>query len=412
MRRALLAGLAIVTCACQVPRPDPVREYIRLAVALGERDPQSLDYYYGPAEWVGGIKKNPPSFAEIAKEAQQLSATVGQGFLKEQIRAVGVRASMLAGKRLPFDEEAAQLFGLTHRPRVNESKMERVRSEIATMLPGAGSLAARYYAFEARLIVPENHMRAVMDAAVKECRARTIAHLMLPADEGVETGWVHDKPWSAFSLYQGGSHSRVQWNADFGLTVDRALQLACHETYPGHHVHSLLIDQTLVKKAGRLEFMVQPTFSPQSFLSESLASYAAELAFTPEEREQFQRDVLYPIARIDPAQATREFKIARLMEEVELSQVDIARDFIDRRLEFTRAAEKLEQEALMSHAEGTLKYLNQYRSYMLGYTAGKTLARLCFEQSSDRWQLLRQLLFQETSLMSCVGWGTAIRQIR
>ncbi len=147
--------------------------------------------------------------------------------------------------------------------------------------------------------------------------------------------------------------------------------------------------------------MVQPTFSPQSFLSEALASYATDLAFTPEEREQFQQNVLYPAAGLNAKNASREFKIARLMEELEISQAYIARDFLDGRLEFTRASAKLERDVLMVHAEETLKYLNQYRSYMLGYTVGRAMARSCFEKSSDPWQLLQRLLLRETSLSSC-----------
>lgn len=399
-------------CACQSSRPDSAREYIRLTAALGERDAQSLDYYYGPKEWVGDVKEHLPSFAEIAKEGQQLADRAGEEFLRKQARAVAVRASMLGGKRLSFDEEAAALFDLPTLVPIDARHLDEIRLQIARLLPGQGSIVGRYDSFQRRLIVPQERMDAVMDAAVNECQARTIAHIDLPPEESIYTQWVQDRPWAAFSRYEGNSRSRVQWNADFGLTVDRALQLACHETYPGHHVHSILIDQTLVRKRQRLEFLIQPTFSPQSFLSEALASYAADLAFTLEEREHFQRNVLYPAAGLDASDASREFKIARLMDELELGQVVIAHEFLDGHLEFARAEEALEQEVLMAHAAETLKYLNQYRSYMLGYTIGKAMARTCFDNADDKWKLLRQLLLQEASLSSCAVQKTAIRQIQ
>ncbi len=82
MRAAILATLAMAGCACQTQRPDPVREYIRLSVALGERDSQSLDYYYGPAEWVSDVKKQPPPFAEIAKQLSNCCPMPKETFCK------------------------------------------------------------------------------------------------------------------------------------------------------------------------------------------------------------------------------------------------------------------------------------------------------------------------------------------
>lgn len=425
MRLAIVVAAAIVLGACgsrssetkgqdTANSRNPVRQYIRLAVALGERDNQSLDYYYGPENWVSDVKKQPPGFAAIAHEAEQLFADLNgpqEEFLRKQVRAVAARARMLTGKRFTFDEEAAVLFDLASLPQVDDSKLEETRRQIAKLLPGNGSLAARYDAFEARFLIPPERIPAVMDAAVKECRARSLARLNLPAEETITTAWVQDKPWSAFSLYQGGYRSRVRWNADFALTPDRALQLACHETYPGHHVQSMLLDRELVQKHGRVELMVQPTFSPQSFLSEALASAAVDLAFTPAEREKFQQEVLFPLAGLKTIDAKKVFQIDRLVEGMEISQVGIARDFLDGRLEFVRAAEQFERQALMSHADATLKYLNQYRSYMLGYTTGRAMARSCLINSNDRWVVFQQVLLGETTLDACAGANTPIRQI-
>lgn len=421
MRLAIAVAAAIVMSACSAPlketasESDPVREYIRLAVALGERDAQSLDYYYGPEEWVAEVRNQPPSIGAIAHDAEQLLTKLtgkDSEFLRKQVQALAARARILMGKRFAFDEEAVVLFDLASLSPANEDYLEETRREIAQLLPGKGPLAARYDAFEARFVIPPERIEAVMDAAIKECRERTRAHLNLPPEETIATGWVHDKPWSGFSLYQGSYRSRVQWNSDFGLTPDRALQLACHESYPGHHVHSVLIDRELVQKGARVELMVQPTFSPQSFLSEALASAAADLAFPPEEREQFQRKVLFPLAGINPTEASRAFKIDRLVEELEIAQVAIARDFLDGHLEFIRAADQFEQQTLMSHAETTLKYLNQYRSYMLGYTVGKAMVRSCLANAKDSWAVFQQVLLGETQLAACAGPNTAIRQIR
>jgi hypothetical protein len=55
--------------------------------------------------------------------------------------------------------------------------------------------------------------------------------------------------------------------------------------------------------------------------------------------------------------------------------VSIARDYLDGKLEFVRAAAALEDQALMAHAEATLRYLNEYRSYVVTYTEASDILR-------------------------------------
>ncbi|HEY7162245.1 MAG TPA: hypothetical protein VH815_13345, partial [Acidobacteriota bacterium] len=44
-----------------------------------------------------------------------------------------------------------------------------------------------------------------------------------------------------------GYRSIIQVNTDLPVTIDRAIDLACHEGYPGHHVLNLLIEKNLVR---------------------------------------------------------------------------------------------------------------------------------------------------------------------
>jgi hypothetical protein len=54
-------------------------------------------------------------------------------------------------------------------------------------------------------------------------------------------------------------------------------------------------------------------------------------------------------------------------------QADVTRRYLDGGLEFARAVTVLEEEALVPHAEALVKYINEYRSYVTAYTAGKAL---------------------------------------
>src|SRR5581483_3347308 len=192
--------------------------------------------------------------------------------------------------------------------------------------------------------------------------------------ENVAIEYVHDKPWSAFSRYRGNFQSVIQVNADLSLTVDRAVALACHEGYPGHHVFNSLHDSRFVRALHWTEWTVQPSFSPQSLASESLATIAAEIAFPGDERVRLERDVLFPIAGLDPSSAEKYDRVERLVDKLQSLEPAIARDFVDGKLEWARAAVALEQQTLMAHPEQTLKYISEYRSYMLTYSIGRDLA--------------------------------------
>ena len=173
--------------------------------------------------------------------------------------------------------------------------------------------------------------------------------------------------------------SRTRVNTGLPLTVDRALDLACHEAYPGHHTIATLID---ARSPGRVEFLVHPLFSPQSMLHEASASLAPSLAFPEPARLAFERDVLFPLAGLDPSGAALHVRVGRLVDRLAGAQAAIARQYLDGALDFPRAAAALEGEALMPSAEGVLKFLNQFRSYAATYTLGRERLRRQLEASA------------------------------
>lgn len=395
--------------------PDTlVREYVRLVVAMGEHDPDWLDYYYGPPEWVADVRRRPPSLRGIKDAAGALMARLQSNdehlpasranFLAKQLRALQTRAELLSGIRHSFEQEGEAFFGIEVPPLQDDERLATARAELARLLPGSAPLARRYAGFDDRFTIAPDRLRAVIDRAIDGCRAQTLRHLPLPAGEQVKIEYVSDKPWSAYSFYQGRFRSLIQINTDFPLTADRALELACHEAYPGHHTYNSLQEVWLVRDRGMPEFTVQPAFSPQSFVSEAMATIAAEVAFPPSERLAFERDQLFPLAGMDGSKAERYLRIERLVDEVQLAQVPIARLYLDGNLDFVRAAEALEEQALMVHSEATLKYLNEYRTYMLCYTLGRywleTCLRVRAQQQNvgqDLWKHYRDLIARQPS---------------
>jgi len=209
-----------------------------------------------------------------------------------------------------------------------------------------------------------------MAHAIDGCRAATSAHIRLPAGERVDVTYVRDSPWSAYTRYEGNAHSTIQVNAALPLTVDRALDLACHEVYPGHHTIELLLDTRL---SGRVEFLAQLAFSPQTLLHESASSVAATLAFSDAARVAFERDVLFPLAGLNTAEAARHVRISRLVGQLHGVEADVARRYLDGELDFPRASAALGNDALMASADETLKFLNRFRTYAATYTIGRDL---------------------------------------
>ena len=244
-----------------------------------------------------------------------------------------------------------------------------MRGEIDRLLPGRGDLAARYAAFDRRFLIAADRLPAVLSRAIEGCRAATRAHLRLPSAERVDVEYVRELSWSAFTRYQGGFTSRIQVNAGLPLTVDRALDLACHEAYPGHHTIASLLE---ARFGGRVEFLVQPLFSPQSLLHEAASSLAGMLAFPEPARIAFERDELFPLAGLDPAGAARSRARRTSRRRAPRAFRPTSRAGTSTAASIFRApSAALERDALMPSADATLKFLNQYRTYAATYTIGR-----------------------------------------
>jgi hypothetical protein len=193
----------------------------------------------------------------------------------------------------------------------------------------------------------------------------------LPSGESVSVVYVRDRPWSGYSRYLGSARSRIEVNTSFPITVDRVLDLACHEGYPGHHVYSTLRDRRVVDARHWPEYSVMPLFSPESFVAEATASMGAAMVFSNADRLAFERDVLFPLAGLDPTHAERYVAVTRLREHLDLPLAGIVARYLTGDLDFVEAGWALKDEALMAHPLATLQFVNQYRGYALAYTLGK-----------------------------------------
>lgn len=388
--------------------------YVRLVLAVGQHDPDYVDAYYGPPEWkkeaetarhpLSGIRTEAVSLVEsirsLPAEAQDEMSRLRRRYLERQLEALIARVDMLGGKRLTFDEESRALYDAVA-PTLSEEHFERLASDLGRILPGSGPLTERYDAFRKQFEIPRPRLDAVFEAAIAACRDRTRPHIPLPAEESFRVEYVTGKTWSGYNWYQGGFRSLIQVNTDLPISIDRAVDLACHEGYPGHHLYNVLLEKSLVRDRGWVEFSVYPLFSPQSLIAEGSANFGIEVAFPGRERIEFEKATLFPLAGLDPARAEEFAQVRTIVDRLSYAGNEAARRYLNGEIDASRAAEWLTRYALMpaDRAAQRVRFFDQYRSYVINYNLGKDLVRRHIEarggtadRPEKRWEEFRLLL--------------------
>jgi len=383
-------------------------QYVRLILAVGLHDPDYVDSYYGPAAWKPAAKT---SLEELTAQAQTLYDRLKEvpsgddslerlryNYLAQQLSSVVSRTWMLRGKTLPFDQESQGLYDATA-PTLPESHFQEVLAELEKRFPGQGPLVERYEAFRRPFVIPKERLDRVFQTAIGACRERTARNVTLPEGESFTVEYVTNKSWSGYNWYQGGFKSLIQVNTDLPIYIDRAVDLACHEGYPGHHVYNVLLEQHLVKDRGWVEFTVYPLFSPQSLIAEGTANYGIEVAFPGEQRVQYEQQVLFPAAGIDPSRAREYYEVQALVDKLAYAGNEAARRYLNKEIDAAQAAAFLEKYALMTHdrAAQRVRFFDQYRSYVINYNLGKDMVRDYVERRAAgdparRWQEFAALL--------------------
>jgi hypothetical protein len=408
---ALATGIGMTGAQSDVFAPLAER-YVRLVLAVGQHDADFVDAYYGPASWKPAPATAPPVPSLLAA-ADELTAALEatdvpddpllrlrRDYLLAQTRATRTRLAMLSGATLPFDAESKALYDAVA-PTRDEAYYDGILRTLETQVPGTGPLAARVEAFRQGFVIPHEKLDAVFRAAVEACRVETVKHLALPPAEQFTIEYVTGKPWSGYNWYQGNYRSLIQVNTDLPIFIDRALDLACHEGYPGHHAYNVLLEQHLVRGRGWQEFTVYPLFSPQSLIAEGTANFGIDVAFPASARMTLERETLFPLAGLDPAEAGRYYDVMASLDGLSYAGNEAARRYLDGRMSAADAADWLVAYTLTSRAraEQRVRFFDQYRSYVINYNLGKDVVRAHVERlggtadkPADRWRIFGELL--------------------
>ncbi|MDD3642570.1 MAG: hypothetical protein PHQ19_03800 [Candidatus Krumholzibacteria bacterium] len=418
----LLLGAALTSCGggLQARRAavDRVAEsYVRLALEIGLYDRDFVDAYTGPPEWrpepLPDGEEHPFPHQALAGRTDALLAdldAVDTGgfeeierrrvkFLRAHLVSAKGRIDLLGGKPMSFDEESRAIYDVVA-PLCDVDSLEAVLAGLEELVPGEGELSARVEAWRERFVIPPDRIDTVFTTAIAEACRRTREQIGLPADERFDVEYVTDASWGAYNWYKGDHRSLIQVNVGLPVRIGSPLGLAVHEGYPGHHVQNVLVETRLLEDRGWVEYYVQPLYCPQAVLNEGGANYGIELVFTREERLAFERDVLYPLAGIDPALAEENRRFEDLTRRLRGAGTDAIRRYLDGAFSAEETIAWLQRYSLMSRerAERYLRFGEQYRSYVATYDVGLEMVRDYMERmtrgSNDpgmRWRLLEDL---------------------
>jgi hypothetical protein len=386
-------------------------QYVKLVLALGQHDADYVDAYYGPREWKHGAEASKLDLTAIGTKATELISALNREpagemeklrltNLQRHLSALAARVRMLEGTRLSFDEESRALYDAVA-PTLPESHFQQILDRLEKRFPGSGPLVDRYDAFRRDFVIPREKLDAIFQRAIQACRERTVRHITLPAEELFTVEYVTGKSWSGYNWYQGGFRSLIQVNTDLPIYIDRAIDLACHEGYPGHHVYNALREKHLVKDKGWIEFTVYALFSPQSLIAEGTANLGIEVAFPGRDRVEFERTVLFPAAGLDGARAADYYEVLKLIDQLAYAGNEAARRYINGEIDAAQAARWLERYALMprDRALQRVRFFDQYRSYVINYNLGKDMVRRYIEsrggtpdKPAKRWEEFEKLI--------------------
>lgn len=373
--------LFTVACSSAPPALDAIAEgYVRAALQLAQHDPALVEAWRGadalmpgPRVPVAGIAADIQELQRgIDRHANDVGSAVERArieYLDSQLRALAFAAGRLLGRATSIDEQARDEFAIAFsQPDVDVVKA--TLDGIERLVPGNGRLIDRVTAFRKRLMIPDDRKAAVMQLALAACREVVTPVIDLPADESATIRFHKNMPWDAFARYAGAHQTIIEVNDDGPLDVSRALRLACHEGYAGHHAQHLLIDRVFGERHWP-ELQLTPAFGRHLLFMEGAAEVGADLSLPADRRAALYRDRLFPAASLDPQEIDTLVRMEDLLPTLLPVVTEVGRRYLETRMTQEQAIERLSNEALIGNARATLAFIERRRARALVYGEGR-----------------------------------------
>lgn len=414
----LLAGL-VSAFFCTQLHADAIDDFADRFIDLGLRF-QNYDssayLFLGDKALVAEAKADDVSLSDLLLSLQRLheemrayeadDAVLSKRFkdLRGRVLAMKVRGQILSGE-IPtdFETEAKLTFDVTV-PHYNEQHFVDLAERLDALIPGDEPLPQRVERFRDEFVIPPSKLESVLGVAIEECRRRTHQHLDLPEGERVKLVLVRDMHWVGFTVYEGDSFSKILLNQSVPVHIERALELGCHEGYPGHHAHASMLQEEVINNRGWKEYELIQLIGPMAVMNEGAASYAVDLAFTRDERLAFESKYLLPLAGLEKTDLERYYNYIDIIDELNYARTEAARQYLYGGLSFDDAVQWLIDFGLETRGTATqrMHFIEAQRAYVVTYNYGKTLVKRYVEQeagddSDARWDVFKRVILTPMS---------------
>lgn len=413
-----MVSFLVLLNSCRYSESDkinPISEaYVKLVLNVGLYDADYVDAYYGPDHWKPAEQQKKETFPyelfsaqietlmlkleRIERGSLEKIEKQRHAALQKQFLAVKAKINMLNGTKYTFDQESAYLYDAVA-PSYSAAHFDSLLGILDSALPGPGSVSERYIKFKQDFIIPADKLQAVFNRGIEECRKRSLKYINLPANENFTVEYVTDKAWGAYNWYKGNSYSLIQVNTDFPTQISSIIRLAAHEGYPGHHVFNALLEKNLVSEKGWSEYLVYPLFSPQSLIAEGSANSAVDFIFPANERIEFEKKILFPLAGLEADKAEKYYKILDITRLMSYAGNEAARNYLDGKITALQAEKWLTKYSLSTaeRAKQRIRFFDKYRSYVINYNLGKDIVKNYIEKKSDgspesKWKIFIDIL--------------------
>jgi hypothetical protein len=384
IRFALGLCAFVSALACNAGRPglDAIAEgYVRAALKLSQHDPALVEQWRGPEAWTPGPRRPVAELQqEIAALDRQIQAATADylsaaeqaraSYLSGQIRALQYAVERQLGRAATIDDQARDEFGVTFPP-LDRGAVARAHQQLSEALPGDQPLATRLMVLRRATTIPRERRLPVLTKALEACRAALPPAVSLPETEQINLVFKAGMSWDGFARYQGRHRTDIEIDDAGYLDVSRAVRLACHEGYPGHHVQHLLIDRAFEEHQWP-ELLLTPGFGPHLLLGEGAAEVAADLALPVRQRTELYR-TLFPIAELDVAKIPQLVRAEEVLPDLLPVVTDVARQYLASQITQQQAMERLAGEALVANPRGLLAFIEQRRARALVYGEGRRI---------------------------------------
>jgi hypothetical protein len=384
-------------------------EYVKLVLNLGLYDPYLVDAYSGPKDWkptcVFPLKELDTICQKLLVEIENLNdqdsnalTKKRQNYLFKHLQAMACKIKFLNGDQFTFDQESLALYDAVAKIPEQET-IDRALKNLEDLLPGKEALSVKANKFRSAYIIKPEYLADTFACAVEYCQMETKKYIELPKTESFTIEYINGQPWSAYNWFKGNSHSLIQVNTDLPIFIDRAIDLAAHEGYPGHHVYHSLLEDKLLNKLNWVEYYINPLFSPQSLIAEGTANAGIAVVIPSKQRKEFEENILYPKAGLDPKSRNAYEEFEKNLKQLRHAEINAARQYLDQKMSLQETSDYLMTYCLLSpeRAKQRISFIERYRSYIINYTLGQDLVEdylnnLKTKSTQELWNAFEKLL--------------------